>query len=80
MRLCPALAGHSLVTSPRAPPGEKWSGEGSRISWAYYPKAVRTNQIARSVIITYTALTTVKICHLHSSVRPFFERVVRKIF
>ena len=39
----------SLVTSPRAPPGEKRSGEPSRISWAYYPKAVRTNEIARSV-------------------------------
>ena len=25
----------SLVTSPRAPPGEKRSGERSRISWAY---------------------------------------------
>ena len=42
----------SLVTSPRAPPGEKRSGERSRISWAYYSKAVRTNEIARSVIIT----------------------------
>ena len=28
----------SLVTSPRAPPGEKRSGERSRISWAYSPK------------------------------------------
>ena len=42
----------SLVSSPRAPPGEKQSGEQSRISWAYYTKAVRTNEIARSVIIT----------------------------
>ena len=42
----------SLVTSPRTPPREKRSGERSRISWAYYPKAVRTNEIARSVIIT----------------------------
>ena len=29
----------SLVTSPRAPSGEKRSGERSRISWPYYPKA-----------------------------------------
>ena len=29
---------YSLVTSPRAPPGEKRSGERSRISWAYSPK------------------------------------------
>ena len=48
--LCPAY--HSLVTSLRVPPGEKQSGEQSRISWAYYSKAVRTNEIARSVVIT----------------------------
>jgi len=47
---CESLA--SLVTSPRAPPGEKRSGERSRISWAYYSKVVRTNEIARSVNIT----------------------------
>jgi len=28
----------SLVPIPRAPPGEKRSGERSRISWAYSPK------------------------------------------
>ena len=43
----------SLVPRPRVPPGEKRSGEQSRISWAYYPKRVMTNEIARSVIITY---------------------------
>ena len=42
----------SLVTSSRVPPGEKRSGERSQISWAYYLKAVRTNEIVRSVIIT----------------------------
>ena len=26
--------------SPRAPPSENWSGEQSRICWAYYPKAL----------------------------------------
>ena len=26
----------SLVPHPRAPPGEKRSGERSRVSWAYY--------------------------------------------
>ena len=41
-----------FVPHPRAPLGEKWSGERSRISWAYYPKQVMTNEIARSVIIT----------------------------
>ena len=43
----------SLVPCLRAPPSEKRSGERSRISWAYYPKRVMTNEIARSVIITY---------------------------
>ena len=43
---------HSLVPRPRAPPGEKRSGERSQIPWAYYPKRVMTNDIARSVIIT----------------------------
>ena len=26
------------MPTPRAPPGEKWSGERSLISWAYSPK------------------------------------------
>ena len=68
------------MTSPHAPPGEKQSGERSRISWAYYPKAIRTNEIAGSVIITYHLPYDSKICHLHSSIRPFFERVVCKMF
>ena len=42
----------SLVPRPRVPPSEKRSGERSRISWAYSPKVVMTNEIARSVIIT----------------------------
>ena len=29
----------------------KWSGEQSQISWAYFPKVVKTNEIVRSVII-----------------------------
>ena len=70
----------SLVPWPRAPPGEKRSGEQSRNSWAYYPKRVMTNEIARSVIIMYTSLTTVKIVYLHSSIHTFFEQVGRKIF
>ena len=43
----------SLVPRLRAPLGEKRSGERGRISWAYYPKRVMTNEIARSVIMTY---------------------------
>ena len=74
------MVGCSLVPRPRAPPGEKRSGERSRISWAYYPKRVITNEIARSVIITLHSLTTVKFVHLHSSIRTFFERVGRKMF
>ena len=42
--------GGCLVPHPRAPPGEKRSGERSR---AYSPKVVMTNEIARSVIITW---------------------------
>ena len=42
----------SLVPRPHTPPGEKRSGERSRIPWAYYPKRVMTNEIARSVFIT----------------------------
>ena len=52
----------SLVLRPRAPPGEKRSGERSRISWAYYPKRVMTNEIARSVIITLHFPYNSKIC------------------
>ena len=43
---------NSLVPRPPTPPGEKRSGERSRIPWAYYPKRVMTNEIVRSVIIT----------------------------
>ena len=42
----------SLVPCPRMPPGEKRSGELSRIPWACDPKWVMTNEIARLVIIT----------------------------
>ena len=58
------------------PPGEKQSGEQSWISWVCYPKVVRTNEIARSVIIRSTSLTTIsplEYPHL-------FERVCCKIF
>ena len=43
----------SLMPSPRSPPGEKQSGEQSRISWSFPQKVVRTNEIVRSVIIMY---------------------------
>ena len=39
----------SHMFSLRAPPGGKWSGWQSQISWAYYPKLVKTNENARSV-------------------------------
>ena len=41
----------SLVPSLHTPPGEKQSGEQSRILWAYSSKVVSTNEIARLVII-----------------------------
>ena len=43
---------YSLVSRPCAPPSKKQSGERSRISWAYYPKVVMTNEIARLVLNT----------------------------
>ena len=50
----------SLVPQLHVPPSKKRSGERSRISWAYSPKVVKTNEIARSHTshITY-------IVHLH---------------
>ena len=42
-----------LVSCPdHTPRGERRSGERSRISWAYYRNVVRTNEIARLLIIT----------------------------
>ena len=70
----------SLLPRPHVPPGEKWSGEQSRVSWAYYPNIVMTNEIVRSVIIMYTFLITVKFVHLHWSIRTFFEWVGHKMF
>ena len=46
----------SLFESRVQPACASWSGEQSRISWAYYPKAVKTNEIARSVIIMTVVL------------------------
>ena len=43
----------SLVPTRCVPPSEKWSGECSRISWAYSQKLVKTNDIARLLIITW---------------------------
>ena len=54
-----AISGHDntqqnlLVSMPSlcVPPGEKRSGERSRISRAYSQKVVRTNEIVRLLII-----------------------------
>ena len=40
------VSSSSLVPSLCTPPSEKWSGEQSRIFSAYYPKVVKTNEIA----------------------------------
>ena len=45
----------SLYSGPLVsclPEGNSLHGERSRISWAYSPKVIRTNEIARLVIIT----------------------------
>ena len=47
---------HSLVhvPSPHVPPGlKKMHGLQSRFSWAYFQEVVTTNEIPRSVIITW---------------------------
>ena len=55
-KFCPLLLSFllphlSLMSTMFAPPNKKWSGEQSQISWAYYRKVVRTNEIVRSLII-----------------------------
>ena len=67
----------SIVSTPCAPPSEKQSGEQSQISWTYYPNAVTTNQIVRSVTTTSSSLPTVKFVHLHLTI---CTRVIHKIF
>ena len=37
----------SRVPRPRTLPSEKWSGERSKILWAYSPKVVMTNEIVK---------------------------------
>ena len=51
-KLSHSLWSSSLVSSPRAPPGKKQSGERSRIPWVYSPNQWKTNEIVRSLIIT----------------------------
>ena len=46
----------SFVPSPSTPPNKKRSGEQSLIFGAYSPKVVRTNEVARLVIIMIKAL------------------------
>ena len=70
----------SLVPRLRVPLDEEWSGEWSQISWAYYPKQLMTNEIARSVILRSTFLTTE---NLFISIRasiPFLSRLATKWF
>ena len=48
--------------TPHMPPGEKRSCKQTQISWAYYPKVIRTNEFGRSVIITQHFPYNSKIC------------------
>ena len=68
----------SLMPSLRAPPGEKGSGERSRISWAYSQKVVMTNEIKRSVFITLHFPYNGKVFKIYLSIRTLFEQVWRK--
>ena len=68
----------SLMPSLCVPPGKKRSGEQSQTLWAYFPKVVRTNEIARWIIISpYNSKS------LFISIRvsvPFLSRLVAKCF
>ena len=69
------------MPNPHMPPRKKWSGEQSRISRTYYPKVVKTNDIARSVIIVYYFPCSRKFFFVSIRVSIyFFERVVRTMF
>ena len=70
----------SLVPNPCAAPAERQSGEQRQISWAYSPKVVRTNEIARLAIITKHFPYNSKTFCLYSSIRTFFEQVWYKMF
>ena len=70
----------SLVPCLRAPSGEKWSDEQSRISWAYYSNVVMTDEIVRSVIIMEHFLYNNIICSSPFEHLYYFERVGRKMF
>ena len=55
------------MPNPCVPPGEKWSGEQSQISWAYFPEVVRTNEIARFLLPSTSLIS-------YSSISTFFSR------
>ena len=62
------------------PPGKKPKQSGE-ISWACFPKVVRTNEIARLVIITYIALHyNSKILYHYLSIRAFLSGFGVKCF
>ena len=51
------LESGSIVWCPdHTPRGERWSGEQSRISWAYYRNVVRNNEFAR-LLNNYVVIT-----------------------
>ena len=78
---CFYLGPATLVSCPaRAPLGEKLSGKWSRISWAYSPKQWKTNEIARSLIITQYFPYNFKIYSSPFKYSYFFEWVFHKIF
>ena len=62
----------SLVTSSRASPGKKLSGEQNQFSWTYYPNLVRTNEIVRSLILTQHFPYNSKICLFQFGYPYFF--------
>lgn len=55
----------SLMPTQRTSIDKKWSGEESLISWAYFVKMLRTNEIVTSLILRSTSLTIKLVVYLY---------------
>ena len=64
------------MPSQHTPPGKKWSGKPSWISWANLKKKVRTNEAARSLIIMYHSQYSNKIQVCLLDIQTFYEQVL----
>ena len=69
----------SLMPTLCATPSERQSGEEVKLLGLKYPKAVKTDEIARSVIITSPSLPLPSLDLVHQTVSPS-ERVFNQYF